>query len=157
MKSLKRFAVMGIVVLFLFAGVATAFAAMRHSSPAEAVAKLTGRDVQAVIDERAETDKTYGSIAGEAGVLEEFRAERLETKKEILDSHVADGTLTQEKADAIMDRISANQAYCDGTGNGCGRGGIGCGMGVGFGQGNGNGLHPHNGCGWGHGCGWGKS
>ncbi|HZK18302.1 MAG TPA: DUF2680 domain-containing protein [Clostridia bacterium] len=148
MKTIKGLAVIGVAVLVLLAGAVTAFAALQQSTPAELVAELTGRDLQSIIDEGAETGKTYGSIAKEAGVLEEFKKERVETKKDILDSRVAEGILTQEEADTIMNRISANQAYCDGTGNGCGQGGAGCGIGAGFGQGNGNGHgngHGHHG------------
>ena len=111
----------------------------QYLTPAEAVAGLTGREVQSVIDERTQTGKTYGSIANEAGALDEFKAEMLEMKKDTLAARVAAGTMTQEQADAIIARIEANQANCDGTGAGCGLNGAGCGMGTGFGQGRGQG------------------
>ncbi len=128
MKTIKRLAIVGIAVLTLAAGAVTAFAASQYATPAEAVAGLTGREVQSVIDERTETGKSYGTIANEAGVLDKFKSEVLEMKKDALAARVAAGTMTQERADAILARIEMNQANCDGTGTGCG-------MGAKFGQG----------------------
>lgn len=137
MKSMKRLVITGVAVFTLTAGSLTAFAASQYSTPAEAVAGLTGREVQSVIDERAQTGKTYGTIANEAAVLDEFKKEMLETKKDTLDARVSAGTMTQEQADAIIARIEVNQANCDGTGIGCGRNGADYGRGAGFGQGRG--------------------
>lgn len=145
MKIIKKLVVTGIAVLTLAAGSVTAFAASQYATPAEAVAGLTGREVQSVIDERIESGKTYGTIASEAGVLDEFKTEMLEMKKDKLAARVAAGTMTQEQADAILARIEANQANCDGTGNGMN--GAGCGMGTGFGQGGGQGRGQGRGMG----------
>jgi hypothetical protein len=41
----------------------TVFAASAYSNPAEAVAGLTGRDVDSVIAERRESGESYGTIA----------------------------------------------------------------------------------------------
>jgi len=139
MKGTKKIVIAGAAVLALIAGSITAFAASQYSTPAEAVAGLTGREVQSVIDERAQTGKTYGSIANEAGVLDEFREEMLEMKKDMLTARVADGKMTQEQADAVIARIEANQASCDGAGTGCGLSGVGSGIGARFGQGSGQG------------------
>ena len=139
MKTMKKLVVTGVAVFTLATGSVTAFAASQYLTPAEAVAGLTGREVQSVIDERTQTGKTYGSIANEAGALDEFKVEMLEMKKDTLAARVAAGTMTQEQADAIIARIEANQANCDGTGAGCGLNGAGCGMGTGFGQGRGQG------------------
>jgi hypothetical protein len=137
MKTMKKLVVTGVAVFMLAAGSVTAFAASQYSTPAEAVAGLTGREVRSVIDERTQTGKTYGSIANEADVLDEFKEEILGMKKDALAARVAAGTMTQEQADAVMAGIEANQANCDGTGTGCGPNGAGCGMGAGFGQGRG--------------------
>lgn len=132
MKTMKRYAAAGIVaVLILAVGSVTAFAASTYSTPAEAIAALAGREVQSVINERTETGKTYGTIANEAGVLDEFKEEMLEIKSEKIAARVADGTITQEQADAILERMEANQANCNGNGTG---GGAGCRMGAGFGK-----------------------
>lgn len=55
----------------------------------------------------------------------------LEAKAAILDSKVAAGTMTAERATEIKDAITANQATCDGTGTAA----IGQEMGAGFGSG----------------------
>lgn len=135
MKNAKRFVVVGIAVLVLLVGTVAAFAASQYATPAEAVAGLTGRDLQSVIDERVQTGKTYGSMATEAGVLEQFRAEMREMKKDIVEARVAAGKMTREQADAIIAKITANQAVCDGSGTGCGDGPLGAGFGNGSGLG----------------------
>lgn len=132
MKTMKRYAAAGIVAVFILAaGSVTAFAASTYSTPAEAVAALAGREVQSVVNERTETSKTYGNIANEAGILDEFKEEMLEVRSEKIAARVADGTLTQEQADVILERLEANQANCNGNGVGAG---AGCGMGAGFGK-----------------------
>lgn len=149
MTRLKKFAAIGAMVLVVSATSLTAFAASKYSSPAEAVAGLTGQTVESVITERSDTGKTYGTIAKDAGKLEEFKAENLQIKKDILAKKVADGTMTQARADEIIKAIEENQANCDGTGSAK----IGQRMGAGFGGMNGNGQG--RGCG-GAGCGQGN-
>lgn len=142
--TMKKLIVIGIAVLTLAAGSITAFATSQYSTPTEAVAGLTGREVQSVIDERTKTGKTCGIIANEAGVLDKFKAEMLEIKKDTLAARVAAGRMTQAQADTILSRIEAKQAVCDGAGTGCGMGsGFGQSGGQGHGQGDrsmGNGL-----------------
>ncbi len=127
MKTKKLFLISAAV---LAATSLTAFAAA-YATPAEAVAALTGRTVDSVVEERTETNKTYGEIAAEAGVLDSYRDEVLEIKKERLDELVTDGTITQERADEILAAMETAQETCDGTG---GRQ-IGKTYGVGFGAG----------------------
>ncbi|SDI10864.1 DUF2680 domain-containing protein [Desulfosporosinus hippei] len=134
MKKIKTYLIAATVVGLL--GVTgTAFAAVTGTTPAEITAGLTGKTVEQVTTERAD-GKTYGTIADEAGKLEEFKAQILEQKKLVLDQRVADGKITQEQADAIYNSLKSNQATCDGTGNGIGKSaGTGFGMGQGMGQG----------------------
>ncbi|NSW90622.1 MAG: DUF2680 domain-containing protein [Firmicutes bacterium] len=127
MKNLKRIIVVVIVVVIL--GVAGAAYAATAKTPAEIASGLTGKAIEDLYKERA-AGKTYGTIAKEAGKLEEFKEQMLEQKKAILDQRVEDGKLTQEQADEIYDSIKNNQAACDGTGNA----GIGKKYGAGFGQ-----------------------
>lgn len=134
MRSMRKIFTAGVVVLIMVAGSIAALAAAQYPTPADAVSALTGRDVQNIIDERIGTGKTYGTIADEAGVLDEFRAEMLEMKKDRLAARVADGTLTQEQADAIIAKIEAAQAGCDGSRAGCELRGAGGGLGLGCGQ-----------------------
>lgn len=118
-----------------------------YGTPAEIVAGLTDRTVESVIAERVETGKTYGTIANDAGKLDEFKAESLKLKKDILAAQVEEGILTQEEADSIIDAIEANQAICNGTGtgNGMGAGCGGQGLGRGQGRGRGNGMRLQDG------------
>lgn len=129
----------------------TAFAATAMT-PAEIVSGLTGESVEELYKERS-AGKTYGTIANEAGKLEEFKAQILEQKKAVLDQRVRDGRLTQEQADKIYNSIKNNQATCDGTGSaGIGKkygAGFGQGSGMGLGQGTGNGAGMRNGGGFG--------
>lgn len=106
MKKLKRIATIGFMVLTISAISVTAFAASKYNTPAEAVAGLTGRTVESVTEERAESDKTYGSIASEADKLDEFKAEMLQMKKDNLAAQVAAGNITQERADEIIATIT---------------------------------------------------
>lgn len=155
MKTIKKVVVAGITIFALIAGSAAAFATSQYSTPAEAVAGLTGRQVQSIIDERVQTGKTYGTMADDAGVLNEFKAEMLEMKKDTLATRVAAGKITQDQADTIITKITSNQALCDGKGSGCGSHRSGYGAGAGFGQGWGNkdgrqaghghGFGPHDG------------
>ncbi len=147
-KMRKLIAVIAVVGVMATAG--TAFAAT-VATPAEIVSGLTGKTVEALYTERS-AGKTYGTIAKDAGKLDEFQAQMLEQKKIILDQRVADKVLTQAQADEIYNDIKDNQAICDGNraGNGAGRGnGMGNGMGRGAGMGRGVGNGSCNGTGFG--------
>lgn len=115
MTIIKKILVAGTMTLAIGATSITAFAASVYKTPAEAVAGITGQTVESVVAEKVETGKTLGEIADEAGKLDEFKAERLEMKKDKLAAQVSNGTITQEKADAILKAIEDNQANCDGT------------------------------------------
>ena len=140
MKSKKLITALGVVVLAISAISFTAFAASAYDTPAQAVAGLTGRTEESVVAQRTETGDSYGAIANEAGKLEEFKKEMLEIRKEDLAERVAAGTMTQEQADAILARMEANQAACDGTGLARMGRNAGTGAGSGYGQGRGNGM-----------------
>lgn len=160
MAKLSRIALTGAMALAISATGIISFADSLYKTPAEAVAGLTGDSVENVIAKRAETGKTYGTLANEAGKLEAFKVEMLEIKKASLDAQVKAGTMTQTQADAIMKALTENQATCDGTGTakigqnmgakfgsqgkGQGNGGANRGSGLGQGQGFGRGLGVHN-------------
>ena len=145
----KKTALILTVILLVGAFSVTAMAATGYKTPAEIVAGLTGRTTDSVTTERTESGKTYGTIANEAGVLDQFKSQMLEQKKALLEEKVAAGTITQERADAIITAMENNQANCDGTGSGMGMRSGACtgnGTGMGFGGGrSGNGQ----GCGMG--------
>ena len=67
MKKLTKVITLGAMVFAVAATSVTAFAVSAYSSPAEAVAGLTGQAVESVVAERAETGKSYGAIASENG------------------------------------------------------------------------------------------
>jgi len=139
MKKFKRFVVAGAIVLVVGATALTALAVSNPGTPAEILAGLTNRTVEDVTAQKTESGGTYGTIASEAGVLDEFKTQMIEQREAVLEEKVAEGTMTQERADTIIAAMEANQADCDGTGNGgtcagtCG--GTGAGMGNGFGAG----------------------
>lgn len=115
MKSKKNIIAISAASLVILATSVTAFATTTYTTPAGVLAEITGGTVESIIDQKTETGKTYGSIAAEAGKLDEFKGASLEAKKERLYAQVADGTITQEKADEIIKAIEENQAICDGT------------------------------------------
>lgn len=144
MKNFKKLIAAATIVGILgVVGIAGASYATGATTPAGIVSALTGKSVEQVTAERA-AGKTYGTIAKDAGKLDEFKTENLDQKKAILDQRVKDGKLTQDQADAAYNSMQANQATCDGTGsarmgqrNGAG---FGRGMGMGQGQGRGQGM-----------------
>lgn len=144
MKNLKRTAALAAVIGLIAAG--TTVYAATAATPAEIVSQLTGKSVEAVTQERLDGN-TYGEIAEEAGVLDAFKDQMLESKKAWLAERVEAGTLTQAQADEIIQAMEANQAVCDGTGSAR----IGRGLGAGFGQGAGQCLGLGQGAGAGQG------
>lgn len=158
MNHLKRILTGGLAALALSAGAVTALAAPLYQTPAEAAAGVTGKTLEEVTAER-QSGKCYGTIAAEAGALEEFQGAVLEIHEAALAANVEAGLLTQEQADTRLDRIRQRQAVCDGTG-GCGLGagqGQGCGLGLGAGQGCGRGMGMGRGRGMGRGMGRGAN
>ncbi|EGW40212.1 hypothetical protein [Desulfosporosinus sp. OT] len=147
MKNFKK--LVAAVTIAGVLGVTGAAYAVDATTPAGIVSTLTGKSVEQVTSERA-AGKTYGTIASEAGKLEEFKAETLEQRKAFLDQRVKDGNLTQAQADAAYNTMKANQAICDGTGSarmGLGNGSaLGMGMGMGAGRRNGGGRGLNAGC-----------
>lgn len=118
MKNIKKLVLSLAVVSVLSTSVVFGVAATKSS--ADITVGLTGKTVEQVEVERA-SGKTYGTIANEAGKLDEFKTESLKQKKVVLDQRVKDGNLTQAAADEIYNSIVTSQATCDGTGSaGCG-------------------------------------
>lgn len=79
--------------------------------------------------------KTLAEIAQENGIsLDKFQQAMLESRKNIIQQRVKDGTITQEQADLMIKNMEQNIKNCDGTGIGRGMG-RGSGMDRGFGMG----------------------
>lgn len=145
MKTIRKWAAAGVAVLSLGMTSVTALAAVE--TPVEIVAGLTGQSVEAVIAERTESGKTYGALASGAGKLEEFRIRMLEQKKSRIEERVELGTMTEERAEAVLAAMETRLADCDGTGAGNMYGGAngtgvcdGTGTGNMYGGANGNGV-----------------
>jgi len=145
--------IVAIATVAVVVGATGAVYAATIKTPAEITSGLTGKSVEELYTER-QSGKTYGTMAKDAGKLEEFKAQMLEQRKAILDERVKAGTLTQEQADTIYNNMKENQAVCDadgsaglgmrngtcaGTGSGQGMMGQGKGMRGGFGNGMGAG------------------
>ena len=147
MKNKKKVITGCALALALSAATMTSFAAAAYKTPAEAVSGITGKTIDEVTAER-KSGKTYGSMAADAGKLSEFQQAVADIHEDRLNEEVADGTLTQEQADAQLAAIRERQAACDGNGTGagtgCGAGGC-SGNGMGYNRrGNGNGLGYRN-------------
>lgn len=113
---MKKF-FLSILMLALVLGGATSVVAATYKSPAEIYAELKGLTVEEAYSERAVTRNTFGQLAEEAGILDEYKSEVLENRKSLLQESVTNGEITQEQADAIIERVELNQAYCDGPGS----------------------------------------
>ena len=135
MTNLKKIAVLGSMILAIGATSITAFAASDYTTPANAVAGLSGRTVESVIAEKIDSEKTYGKIAIEENVSVEFRNEMINMKKNVLAEKVKAGTITQAEADEVLKALDEKQLDCDGTGSGE----VGKNLGAGFGSKDGNG------------------
>ena len=72
---------------------------------AEILASLTGRDANSIKEEARTNHKPIVEMAKEAGVYDQFQAKRLEAAKENLNKAVADGKISQDKADQILKNI----------------------------------------------------
>ncbi|MDP3386513.1 MAG: hypothetical protein Q8S24_04715 [Eubacteriales bacterium] len=148
MKHSKKIFTLTVVVLAIVAMSITAFAVTTNQTPAELLAEITGRTVDSVRAEKIESGSTYGGVANQAGVLEQFRNRMLELKKSKIEERVAEGTMTQEEANTILEAIAEHQLTCDGTGTNAG---IGKEFNLGFGgfSGNRDGSGSRNGMGQG--------
>lgn len=144
MKNMKKIVVVGVMALALGAQSMVALASEAYKTPADAAAGVTGQSLEKVMAQRYDEDKTYGTIAREAGAQEAFQVEMQRMRESRIAEKVAAGLITQEEADAFLARIASHQADCDGTGSqerlgqsmGLGMGGQkGQGRGAGQGQG----------------------
>ena len=114
-------------------------------NPAQVYGDLVGITEEEAYNLHIDSDKTFGTLASEAGVYESFSSIMLASKTEYVNQLVADGKLTSEQADSIL----TNLQNCDGTQQGILRNALGYGMGIGanseYGKGNGQGAKLGNG------------
>lgn len=106
-------------------------------NPAQVYGDLVGISEEEAYNLHIDSDKTFGTLASEAGVYEAFTAVMLDSKIQYINQLVTDGKITQEQADSII----TNLQNCDGTQQGILRNSLGYGMGLGangeYGMGNG--------------------
>ena len=70
--------------------------------PFDTLAELTGKDAQALMETCRTEQKTCYDIAKENGVLDQYKEKRVAANKKILVQLVADGKMSQEKANSIL-------------------------------------------------------
>lgn len=129
MKKFKNTLILCTAIM-LFANSSTfSLASTTYKTNAEIVSEITGEDLDTIISKHFETGKSYGTIAKEAGFLDEFKSIIFEQKKLKLNEDIANGIITQEQGDEILQTIEQNQLICDGSGN------LGnCGLELGYGN-----------------------
>ena len=84
---------------------------MVREENAKILADLTGRDVESIKDEARTNHKPMREIAKEAGVYDQFMAKHLELAKDHLDKAVADGRMSQDRADKILQNIKDGKQF----------------------------------------------
>lgn len=99
-------------------------------NPAQVYGDLVGISEEEAYNLHIDSDKTFGTLASEAGVYEAFTSVMLDSKIQYINQLVTDGKITQEQADGII----TNLQNCDGTQQGILRNSLGYGMGNGQGR-----------------------
>ena len=150
MKKLITLSVVSVMVLSM-AGLAFADS---FKSPAQTYADLAKVSVEEAYELRG-TEKTFGQLASENDLLDDFRKANLESKKSILADMVTNGEMTQEQADEIIKAMEENDCLTPGENRVGQKFGAGFGRALnGQGQGAGQGLRRGNGQGRGNGAGY---
>lgn len=93
---------------------ATAVMAATYSNPAQIISELTGKS-EADVTARRTQGVTYGQLAQEDGVLDQFKSNMLEYKKEIIDERVSQGIITEEQGANIKKAMEERISACTGT------------------------------------------
>ncbi len=131
MKKSLKFILAGTMGATLFLSATPVMANTQSYTLSELLARETGETVESIVQKKVESGKTYGEIANDYGVLEEFKKGSLEIKREMLNARVASGLLTQAEADSLYIQMLEYQEDCDGAGIY----GVGCRLMTGNGQG----------------------
>ena len=151
MKKRTKIITTTLLTLSIFGFSTPIFASNQFDAKAEAIAKLTNKTVETIIEQKNTLNMTFGEIAKENGVLDQFKKVNLEQKEEILNEKVNQGIITKEEAENILNQIRENQENCDGSGSNSQNLGLGLGLGNGNGSGNGSGRGNGSGNGVGNG------
>ena len=148
---MKKSVVMLAVAVMMLGTMGVAFADASWG-PAAIYAELTQITEEEAYALKVEKDMTFGELAQEEGVYDEFKAAALAGKEEMLDQLVKDGKITQEKADEVLEAMEACDGDSQGLLKGTGLFGQRNGNGRGAGNGQGNGARVGNGEGFGGGA-----
>ncbi len=148
---MKKSVVMLAVAVMMLGTMGVAFADASWG-PAAIYADLTQITEEEAYALKVEKDMTFGELAQEEGVYDEFKAAALAGKEEMLDQLVKDGKITQEKADEVLAAMEACDGDSQGLLKGTGLFGQRNGNGRGAGNGQGNGARVGNGEGFGGGA-----
>ncbi|QQK08237.1 DUF2680 domain-containing protein [Miniphocaeibacter halophilus] len=143
-KISKKLILMLALVLVLGVGTTSLAVENNRVSHPDILSNITNKPLEEIIEIRTTTGKTYGQIAEEFGVLEEYKEEMFTIKKNFINERVDNGYLDREEADRIITNMEKNKDLCDGENLGyrklCGNYGLGIGMLNKKGRGNGLGT-----------------
>lgn len=148
---MKKSVVMLAVAVVMLGTMGVAFADASWG-PAAIYADLTQITEEEAYALKVEKDMTFGELAQEEGVYDEFKAAALAGKEEMLDQLVKDGKITQEKAHEVLAAMEACDGDSQGLLKGTGLFGQRNGNDRGAGNGQGNGARVGNGEGFGGGA-----
>lgn len=140
MKTIKIKKITVLAVLLVLIMGTISFAAEKEYSyrtNVEILSEMTGKTVEDLREECAESGKNIWAVAEEEGILEEFKEEILETKKQAIENKVKTGSITEEQGNRIIENFKLKQNNCTGLG--------GNGFGMGMRNGNGNGQKLQDG------------
>ena len=84
---------------------------MMREQGAKILADLTGRDVESIKEEARTNHKPIREMAKDAGVYDQFMAKHLELAKEHMDKAVADGKISQEQADKMLQNMKDGKHF----------------------------------------------
>ena len=101
-----------------------------YRTPLGACAGVTGESASYIAQQRY-AGAAYGSLAQEAGKLDDYHEAILEMQKERFSQLVREGRLPQEQADEMLKIMEEQQYLCEGIGDCLGAEG-GCGYGYGY-------------------------
>lgn len=133
MNKKKIILSLGAIALLVTLSTQTVFASEVNLTPAGILSKITGKSIESLTEERKETNKSYGAMAKEEGIFDDFKEEMIEVKKARINELLENNEITKEEADKMISSFND----CDGTGK-QGKDGN---MGMKFGKGNGNKQH----------------
>ena len=102
---MKRMLSAGLVGLIVIASMGVAFAGMMQS-PSEVLSGITGKTTEEVV-ELTEEGSTFGQLAMDLEVWEEFKQANLEARKARLEYMVEEGKIIQERANEILAAIES--------------------------------------------------